>query len=152
MHFPIASYNLFTAHTMKTSPLTSLNSYLDFTSGDIIVNCGPDAGRNLRESLMHASVIRHMTDVDTILYINLPFGPRRFTMAVNECYPTAEQDDAFHKFTIPTGDLYKYAAQIESYFEGSQKGVLILNAWEFASKGYRQREELIFMLNKLRTD
>src|SRR6185503_3839921 len=87
--------------TMKNAPLSSLNTYLDFTSGDIIVNCGPDAGRNLRESLMHAAVIRHMSDVDTILYINLPFGPRRFTMTMNECYPHAESDSVLHKFTVP---------------------------------------------------
>jgi hypothetical protein len=137
---------------MKFSPILSLNSYLDFTSGDIIVNCGPDAGKNLRESLMHAAVIRHMSDVDTILYINLPFGPRRFTMTMNECYPNADNDGVFHKFAVPGGDLYKYGPQIKSYFEQSKKGVLFINAWEFASKGYRQREELLYFLNTLRTD
>jgi hypothetical protein len=137
---------------MKFSPILSLNTYLDFTSGDIIVNCGPDAGKNLRESLMHAAVIRHMSDVDTILYVNLPFGPRRFTMTMNECYPNAENDGVFHKFTVPGGDLYKFGPQIQSYFEQSKKGVLFINAWEFASKGYRQREELLYFLNTLRTD
>jgi hypothetical protein len=137
---------------MKTPPLQSLSTYLDFTSGDIIVHCGPDAGKNLRESLMHAAVIRHMSDVDTILYINLPFGPRRFTMTMNECYPNSEMDDVLHKFTVPGGDVYKYGPQIKSYFEQSKKGVLFINAWEFASKGYRQREELLYFLNTLRTD
>jgi hypothetical protein len=137
---------------MKFSSISSLSTYLDFTSGDIIVNCGPDAGKNLRESLMHAAVIRHMSDVDTILYINLPFGPRRFTMTMNECYPNADNDGVFHKFTVPGGDLYKFGPQIQSYFEQCKKGVLFINAWEFASKGYRQREELLYFLNTLRTD
>jgi hypothetical protein len=136
---------------MKTF-LSPLNNYLDFTSGDIIVTCGPDAGQNLRESLMHAAVVRHMSDVDCIVYINLPFGARKFTMTADECYPGSRRDSVFHPISVPTGELYKFKYELQTLLTDRKKAVLFINAWEFASKGYRQKEELLTVLNTLRFD
>lgn len=126
--------------------------YLSFRKGDFIIHCCRDGSYNLRESIRQVAAIRQKLskDVDSVIYVNTPFNGKQLTREFRQHYPQAQKDPILSVLIVPTGDLYQYKQSIMSAIQGKKHAVLMINSWEFSSRGSRQRDELVYFLNILR--
>lgn len=138
---------------MKTEYLNSPEMrkvYLRHAEHELTICRGDNAADNLKTSLAHARALLESRRFDAVVYVNLPFTPRRFTDARRDVFPKSDNNPAFVVLHNHIGRLGPDFGTVEDAVKNAKgKTAVILNSWEFASSSYRYKEQLLFALHSL---
>ena len=138
---------------MKTEYLTSpeiRKTFFHHTEHELTICLGDNAGDNLRSSLAHARALLDSRRFDAVVYVNLPFTPRRVTDARRDVFPKSENNPNFTLIHNHIGRLGPEFDSVRKAVEAAKgKVAVIINSWEFASSSYRYKEQLLFALHEL---
>ena len=116
--------------------------------GEITILLGDNAAQNLQASLMHAAALKASGQFESIVYINLPFSRKKFTLAARQAFGNGVSDalDIHH---LMGGRLYNSIHYLQQRLRNPERTAIIINSWELASSCYQYREALIFKLHEI---
>ena len=129
---------------------TDLEAITNVRIGGVTACVGPKTGVNIICSLQIAEHLARKTEKGNVLYINT-VQPDQFLYSsirkhVNKEFSIQTNDKRITYETSVMGLLNADKEHLNTLITENQIKYVIINSWEFASKDYRRKEELIFMI------
>jgi len=117
---------------------------------------GASIGRNILTGIRHGYDISRSGN-GNVLYLNVVQTNKQLNASIIEVLgPSSDEPREYDPKapciffeTIHQGELARRRAEIESYLQYKNVKTIIINSWEFASKNFQYREELLFFLQDL---
>ncbi len=129
---------------------TDLESITNLKIGGVTACVGPKTGLNVICSLQVAEHLARETGKGNVLYINT-VQPDQFLYSsirkhINKEFSIKTNDKRITYETSVLGLITADKDNLNNLITENQIKFVIINSWEFASKDYRRKEELIFMI------
>jgi hypothetical protein len=124
--------------------------------GTLSVCITDSTGRNIALSLRAAEHIATDGEKGKVLYINTVQTSRQLGSSIrrhaNPDYTADTEDSTVIYETVPSGLLMDEEDELSAHLKSGEIQYVIINCWEMASKNYRRKSDLIFMLNRWMED
>jgi len=128
------------------------NELLKLRKGRITVVLGSETGTNITASLELGEAVGKEMRMGNVLYLNTVQTGRALADSIREFadfnFGKGRKDYRIAYETCMSGLITSRRVDLEKLITGRGIKYVIINSWEFASKDYRRKDELIFMLQE----
>ncbi len=134
---------------MDTS--TTSNSF-SFNPNDLVLIIGDSMGANCPESVRFAHELATSGAFGGVLHVNTFQRPKKHTRCIHQTLGTdadiSDGIDGVHFVTNTAGELQYLDYLIERLIDNAGLATIVINSWEMSAGGSRQRERLLFQIQR----